>query len=56
MMMAGFAVGVFSFWFVSMPLFVVAAGLVVVGPIVGWVMAKAGWGIAGPKYQPKQLH
>lgn len=55
-MIVGFAVGVFSFWFVSMPLFWTAAGLVVVGPIIGWILAKSGWGVAGPKYQPKNSH
>lgn len=30
-----------------------SAGLLVVGLIVGWIMAKAGYGVAGPKYAPK---
>ncbi|MGO1234777.1 MAG: DUF6704 family protein [Microbacterium gubbeenense] len=30
-----------------------AGGLVVVGLIVGWILSKAGFGVNGPKYQPK---
>lgn len=30
-----------------------AGGLVVVGLIVGWILSKAGYGVNGPKYQPK---
>lgn len=30
-----------------------AAGLLVVGALVGWIMAKAGYGATGHKYSPK---
>lgn len=30
-----------------------SAGLVVVGLLVGFILAKSGWGVNGPKYQPK---
>ena len=29
-------------------------GLLVAGAIVGWALAKAGYGARGPKYSPKQ--
>ena len=52
-MLIGFIIGTFAFWF-EQPWIVVAAGVVVViGPIVGAIMAKAGYGVKGPKYQPK---
>lgn len=56
MMLAGFVVGVFGFWFVSMWLIWLAVALVVLGPLVGWILAKAGYGVAGPRYQPKSSH
>jgi multisubunit Na+/H+ antiporter MnhG subunit len=55
-MMIAFAVGVFAFWFELVWLFWVAVGLVVLGPVVGWILAKAGYGVAGPRYQPKKTH
>lgn len=55
-MLIGFVVGVFGFWFVSMWVIWTAVALVVLGPIVGWMLAKAGWGVAGPRYQPKSSH
>jgi hypothetical protein len=30
-----------------------SAALLAVGPIVGWILAKAGYGVKGPKYQAK---
>ncbi|MEV8268206.1 DUF6704 family protein [Microbacterium sp. NPDC076911] len=42
------------FFFFDMPVLVWAsAGLLVVGLLVGWIMAKAGYGVSGPKYSPK---
>ena len=55
-MMIAFVVGTIAFWIVSTWLFWVAAALVVIGPIVGWILAKAGWGVAGPRYEPKKSH
>ncbi|MBN9150347.1 MAG: hypothetical protein KF739_03545 [Cryobacterium sp.] len=55
-MMIAFLLGTIAFWFASMWLIWVSLALVVVGPIVGWIMAKAGWGVAGPRYVPKQTH
>ncbi|MFT4219611.1 MAG: HGxxPAAW family protein [Microbacterium sp.] len=52
-MLAAFTVGTLAFWF-NMPWLVWAsAGVLVLGPIVGFIVAKAGYGVAGPKYQPK---
>lgn len=43
------------FFFLDMPVLVWASvGLTIVGAIVGWVMAKAGYGVNGDKYVPKQ--
>jgi hypothetical protein len=27
--------------------------IIPIGALVGWIMAKAGYGVKGPKYQPK---
>lgn len=43
------------FFVMDLPVLVWAsAGLLLVGAIVGWAMAKAGYGVNGPKYSPKQ--
>jgi len=43
------------FFFLDMPALVWASvGLLVAGAIVGWAMAKAGYGAYGDKYTPKQ--
>ncbi len=55
-MLVGFTIGTFGFWFVSMWMIWLAVVLVVLGPIAGWILAKAGWGVAGPRYQPKSTH
>lgn len=53
MMLLAFALGTLFFW-LDMPVLVWAsAGLLVVGLIVGWAMAKAGYGAYGDKYTPK---
>ncbi len=56
MMTVGFTVGAFGFWFVSFWMNAVAVALVVLGPLVGWILAKLGWGVAGPRYAPKSSH
>lgn len=55
-MMIGFVIGAFGFWFVSMWMNWTAVILVVVGPLLGWILAKLGYGIAGPRYVPKNTH
>lgn len=49
----GVAGGTFAFWFDQAPLVWVSAGVVVLGPIVGAVLAKLGYGVKGPRYAPK---
>lgn len=52
-MLVAFSLGTLFFW-LDLPVLVWAsAGLLVVGLIVGWAMAKAGYGVNGPKYAPK---
>ncbi|PKI92924.1 hypothetical protein CW368_01075 [Actinomycetales bacterium SN12] len=52
-MLVGFTAGT-VFFCAGLPVAVwVCAAVVVVGAIVGWAMAKAGWGVKGPKYAPK---
>ncbi|WP_454261957.1 DUF6704 family protein [Pseudoxanthomonas mexicana] len=42
------------FFVLDMPVLVWAsAGLLIVGAIVGWALAKAGYGAYGDKYKPK---
>jgi protein-S-isoprenylcysteine O-methyltransferase Ste14 len=53
-MLVAFVFGTVMFWF-DLPWGVLAAAvLLVVGLIVGWVMGKLGYGVNGPKYQPKE--
>ncbi|RLK49217.1 DUF6704 family protein [Microbacterium telephonicum] len=53
-MLLGVTLGTLFYWF-DLPILVWAsAGLVVVGALVGWGMAKAGYGVGGDKYTPKQ--
>jgi hypothetical protein len=52
-MLVAVALGTIFYW-LDLPILVWAsAGLLVVGLIVGWVMAKAGYGVNGPKYSSK---
>jgi tetrahydromethanopterin S-methyltransferase subunit C len=53
-MLVAFVFGTVMFWF-DLPWGVLAAAvLLVVGLIVGWIMGKLGYGVNGPKYQPKE--
>jgi hypothetical protein len=51
-----FAIGTLAFWFDVPAIVWASAGLVVVGVIVGAVMARAGYGAKGPRYSPKAHH
>lgn len=52
-MLVAITAGTVFFW-LDMPLLVwICAALVAVGALVGWGLAKAGWGVKGPRYQPK---
>ena len=53
-MLVGVAIGTF-FVFLDQPVVVwIAAAIVLIGALVGWGMAKAGYGANGPKYAPKE--
>jgi membrane associated rhomboid family serine protease len=52
-MLFGFFAGTIAFCF-GQPVFVwVSVGIIVVGLLLGWILAKAGYGVNGPKYSPK---
>ncbi|AZZ48697.1 hypothetical protein C5C31_11380 [Rathayibacter rathayi] len=52
-MLVGFTIGTIAFWF-DVPLVVwLSVGLVVVGLLAGVGMAKAGYGVNGPKATSK---
>ena len=52
-MLIAFVIGTFAFWFDVPWLVVASAGLVVVGALVGWILARAGYGVGGVKLTPK---
>lgn len=52
-MLLGIAAGT-VFFFLHMPVMVWASvGVVFLGLILGFIMAKAGYGVNGPRYTPK---
>ncbi|MCX7521676.1 hypothetical protein OSC27_05210 [Microbacterium sp. STN6] len=52
-MLVAFAIGTVAFFFSLAPVVWGAAGLLIVGLIVGWVMKRMGYGVGGSKYTPK---
>jgi hypothetical protein len=53
-MLLGFAAGTVAFC-LEQPLFVwISVGVIVVGIVLGPILAKAGYGVNGPKYAPKE--
>ena len=52
-MLIGFTVGTVAFWFDQAMLVWISAGVVVVGLLLGIVLAKLGYGVKGPRYVPK---
>lgn len=52
-MLIGVTIGTFAFFFDLAWLVWASAALVLVGWVIGGIMAKAGYGVKGPKYQPK---
>ena len=52
-MLVAFSAGTLFFWLDEPALVWASAGLLAAGPIVGWVVAKAGYGVKGPKYKVK---
>lgn len=57
-MLVAFVVGTFAFWFTAEGadlswLVWASAVLLVLGPIVGAILAKLGYGVNGPRYAPR---
>ncbi|MFC7790344.1 DUF6704 family protein [Microbacterium sp. MAHUQ-60] len=52
-MLLGFALGTIFFCLELSVGVWVSAAIVVIGAISGWALARAGWGVKGPKYTPK---
>ncbi|MFT4258770.1 DUF6704 family protein [Microbacterium sp.] len=52
-MLLGFSLGTLFFCVEQPPLVWASVALIPIGAIVGWILAKAGYGVKGPKYQPK---
>lgn len=53
-MLVAVTLGVLFFWLDIPALVWASAGLLVVGAIVGWALAKAGYGVGGSKYVSKE--
>ncbi len=53
-MLIAVTLGTLFFWLDIPALVWASAALLLVGAISGWVMAKIGYGVNGPKYTPKQ--
>jgi len=52
-MLVAITIGTVAFFLDIAWLVWASAVLLIVGLIVGWVMAKLGYGVNGPKYSPK---
>lgn len=52
-MLVGLSIGTVALFLESWPFVAVGAVIVVLGPIIGWIVSKAGYGANGPKYSPK---
>lgn len=52
-MLIGFSVGTVAFFLEQATVVWVSAGVVVLGLILGLVLAKLGYGVKGPRYVPK---
>jgi len=53
-MLAAFTIGTVAYWFDLPWLVWSSVGLLIVGALVGWGMAKAGYGVNGSKYTSKE--
>ncbi|BDI22762.1 HGxxPAAW family protein [Herbiconiux sp. L3-i23] len=49
----GFALGTVALFLDWYPVVYVAAGVIVLGFVIGWILSKAGYGVKGPRYVPK---
>ena len=52
-MLVAFAAGTLAFWFDQPVLVWASAALLLIGAIVGWVMARAGYGAGGAHSAPE---
>lgn len=52
-MLIGFTIGTIAFFFSIVWLVWASAGVVLLGWILGGILAKAGYGVQGPRYMPK---
>jgi multisubunit Na+/H+ antiporter MnhG subunit len=55
-MLVAFSAGTVFFAMDLPVLVIVSAVVLVLGPVVGYLMARAGYGVNGPKYTPKAHH
>jgi hypothetical protein len=53
-MLTSLSVGTVAFFLAQWWIVVAMAALTLVGWGVGFIMAALGWGVNGPKYQPKE--
>ena len=52
-MLIGITAATVAFCFEQPTLVWITAALIPIGALVGWILAKAGYGVKGPKYSPK---
>ena len=55
-MLVAFTIGTFAFWLDLAWLVWASAGLLVVGALTGWVLAKLGYGVGGDRVVEKATH
>lgn len=55
-MLIAFSIGTTAFFFAEVWLVWASAGLLVLGLVLGVLLAKLGYGVKGPKYVPKAHH
>ena len=46
-MLVAFTVGTIAFWFEIVPIVIASGVLVALGPVVGFILARAGYGVGG---------
>jgi hypothetical protein len=52
-MLVAFIIGTFAFWFEMEWLVWASVGLLVIGALTGWIMARMGYGALGDKAVPR---
>lgn len=52
-MLLAFLIGTVAFWLDMAWLVWASAGLLVIGALLGWILARAGYGVNGDKYITK---